>query len=50
MPFNAAELKRPERNLPLGLIGGMVILIAVYLLLPELRSDLAAYLRRQPLA
>jgi APA family basic amino acid/polyamine antiporter len=30
MPFNAAELKRPERNLPLGLIGGMVILIAVY--------------------
>jgi APA family basic amino acid/polyamine antiporter len=32
MPFNAAELKRPERNLPLGLIGGMVILIAVYLL------------------
>ncbi|MFN7669994.1 MAG: APC family permease [Planctomycetota bacterium] len=32
MPFNAAELKRPERNLPLGLIGGMVILITVYLL------------------
>lgn len=31
MPFNAAELKRPERNLPLGLIGGMVILIAIYL-------------------
>jgi APA family basic amino acid/polyamine antiporter len=31
MPFNAAELKRPERNLPLGLIGGMVVLIAVYL-------------------
>ncbi|MBZ0153293.1 MAG: amino acid permease [Planctomycetes bacterium] len=31
MPFNAAELKRPERNLPLGLIVGMVILIAVYL-------------------
>ncbi|MFY9344424.1 MAG: amino acid permease [Planctomycetota bacterium] len=30
MPFNAAELKRPERNLPLGLIGGMVVLIAVY--------------------
>jgi Na+/alanine symporter len=25
-------------------------LIAVYLLLPELRSDLAAYLRRHPLA
>ncbi len=31
MPFNAAELKRPERNLPLGLIGGMLILITVYL-------------------
>lgn len=31
LPFNAAELKRPERNLPLGLIGGMLILIAVYL-------------------
>ncbi|MCA8950581.1 MAG: amino acid permease [Planctomycetes bacterium] len=30
MPFNAAELKRPERNLPLGLILGMLILIAVY--------------------
>lgn len=30
MPFNAAELKRPERNLPLGLIGGMLILITVY--------------------
>ena len=31
MPFNAAELKRPERNLPLGLLGGMVILVTVYL-------------------
>jgi basic amino acid/polyamine antiporter, APA family len=31
MPFNAAELKRPERNLPLGLIGGMLVLIVVYL-------------------
>lgn len=31
MPFNAAELKRPERNLPLGLVGGMVILIVTYL-------------------
>lgn len=30
LPFNAAELKRPERNLPLGLILGMVLLIAVY--------------------
>jgi len=32
LPFNAAELKRPERNLPFGLIGGMLILITVYLL------------------
>ena len=31
MPFNAAELKTPERNLPLGLVGGMIILIVVYL-------------------
>jgi len=30
LPFNAAELKRPERNLPLGLILGMVVLIALY--------------------
>jgi APA family basic amino acid/polyamine antiporter len=31
LPFNAAELKRPERQLPLGLIIGMVILIVTYL-------------------
>ncbi|MFK7741190.1 MAG: APC family permease [Planctomycetota bacterium] len=31
MPFNAAELKRPERNLPLGLVYGMVILVVTYL-------------------
>lgn len=31
MPFNAAELKRPERNLPLGLLAGMTILIVAYL-------------------
>jgi APA family basic amino acid/polyamine antiporter len=31
LPFNAAELKRPERNLPLGLIGGMLVVIAVYI-------------------
>jgi APA family basic amino acid/polyamine antiporter len=31
LPFNAAELKRPERNLPLGLIVGMVVLMVVYL-------------------
>lgn len=30
LPFNAAELKRPARDLPLGLIVGMVLLIAVY--------------------
>lgn len=30
LPFNAAELKRPERNLPLGLIVGMLVLIVVY--------------------
>jgi len=30
LPFNAAELKRPERDLPLGLIGGMTLLILVY--------------------
>jgi APA family basic amino acid/polyamine antiporter len=30
MPFNAAELKRPGRDLPLGLVGGMVILIVTY--------------------
>lgn len=30
LPFNAAELKRPRRDLPLGLIGGMLILIATY--------------------
>lgn len=31
LPFNAAELQRPERNLPLGLIGGMAILMVAYL-------------------
>ncbi len=30
LPFNAAELKRPGRDLPLGLIVGMVLLIAIY--------------------
>ncbi len=33
LPFNAAELKRPARDLPLGLIGGMVVLIAVYVII-----------------
>ncbi len=31
LPFNAAELKRPERDLPLGLILGVGILIVVYI-------------------
>lgn len=44
MPFNAAELQRPERNLPLGLIGGMVILIVVYLFVN------VVYLRAVPFA
>lgn len=30
LPFNAAELKQPRRDLPLGLIVGMVILIVIY--------------------
>ena len=32
LPFNAAELKNPQRDLPRGLIWGMFILIAVYVL------------------
>lgn len=44
MPFNAAELKRPERNLPLGLVGGMLILIGVYWLVN------VVYLRVVPFA
>lgn len=31
MPFNAAELKQPERDLPRGLILGMLILIGTYM-------------------
>ncbi|MBI5852158.1 MAG: amino acid permease [Planctomycetes bacterium] len=30
LPFNAAELKDPNRALPRGLIGGMLLLIAIY--------------------
>lgn len=30
LPFNAAELKNPQKDLPRGLIWGMFILIAVY--------------------
>ncbi len=44
LPFNAAELKRPERDLPRGLVLGILILVAVYLLVN------AVYLRVLPLA
>jgi APA family basic amino acid/polyamine antiporter len=43
LPFNAAELKRPERDLPRGLIWGMLILIGAYVLIN------LAYLRVIPL-
>ena len=43
LPFNAAELKRPERDLPRGLIWGMFILVAVY------TTVNAAYLHVVPL-
>jgi amino acid transporter len=43
LPFNAAELKRPERDLPRGLIWGVFILIAVY------TTVNAAYLHVVPL-
>jgi len=44
LPFNAAELKQPERNLPLGLVGGMVLLIGLYLFVN------LVYLRAVPFA
>jgi basic amino acid/polyamine antiporter, APA family len=44
LPFNAAELRRPERDLPLGLIFGMLILIVVY------AAVNAIYLQIVPLA
>ena len=31
LPFNSQELKHPERNLPLGLIVGMLVVISVYI-------------------
>ncbi len=43
LPFNAAELRDPERTLPRGLILGTLVLIAVYV------SVNAAYLRAVPL-
>jgi APA family basic amino acid/polyamine antiporter len=42
LPFNAAELKRPQRDLPLGLIVGMLILIVTYVAVN------AIYLRAVP--
>lgn len=43
LPFNAAELKNPSRDLPRGLIWGVLILIATYLAVN------AVYLRLVPL-
>jgi APA family basic amino acid/polyamine antiporter len=43
LSFNAAELRRPERDLPRGLIWGMLILVATYALVN------AAYLQVIPL-
>lgn len=43
LPFNASELKNPARDLPRGLIGGVAILIVLYLLVN------AIYLRVVPL-
>jgi APA family basic amino acid/polyamine antiporter len=43
LPFNAAELEHPERDLPRGLIWGMLILIATYALVN------AAYLHVVPI-
>ena len=39
LPFNSQELKRPERNLPLGLIAGMLIVIAVYIAINAIYLD-----------
>jgi APA family basic amino acid/polyamine antiporter len=44
LPFNAAELRQPERTLPRGLILGTLILVVVYV------SVNAAYVRVVPLA
>ncbi len=43
LPFNAAELRRPERDLPRGLIYGTIILIVTYVAVN------AVYLRIVPL-
>lgn len=44
LPFNAAELKRPERDLPRGLILGLATVVVVYVAVQ------AAYLRLVPLS
>jgi len=44
LPFNAAELTRPDRQLPLGLIGGLLVLIVIY------AAVNAVYLQTVPLA
>jgi APA family basic amino acid/polyamine antiporter len=44
LPFNAAEMKQPERTLARGLIGGILILIALYV------AANAAYLALVPQA
>jgi len=43
LPFNAAELRHPERDLPRGLVWGMLILVAAY------TTVNAAYLHVVPL-
>ncbi len=44
LPYNAAELKNPARDLPRGLIWGLLLLIAIYLLVN------AVYIQLVPLA
>jgi basic amino acid/polyamine antiporter, APA family len=44
LPFSAAELRRPERDLPRGLVLGMAVLIAIYVVVN------AAYLAAVPLS
>ena len=44
LTFSAGEMKNPERSLPLGLIGGTAIIVALYMLIN------LVYLRALPLA
>lgn len=50
MPFNAAELKRPERNLPLGLIYGMIVLVVTYLFVNWTYMRMVPYEEMQAMA